>query len=513
MVNEIIPNQMPSDDKTQDSLKTAAKAWRLPYWDWAANNEVPLLAQDQEIEVFTKFGTAKIKNALYQYNLPQGKTFGTMGPASNQTYTLVSADGVPASISDRGQWELPVATGRCPPTFGSNATAFQAGTVDNGQVAKNIRNHEWYSKTEDDPTLRESVYRLLTYDVPYEVFATTNMDPSDVEPLGYLNCEYIHNNVHNWVGGAAGQMGDVPVAAYDPIFFLHHCNIDRLYAIWQTLYPQKWFRATKVLKDNGTWSIPTDNPDTQCTQLAPFRPNNSGTYYTPDTVREWMQFGYSYPELQPWKYKTTEDYLLSINTDIAKLYRATADHISDSYEIGTDKDIVHYDHVINIRYGKYDLGGLPYIIKLYLRRQGSDHEDESTTRPTQSPLHPIPTSTHSTPPDLVQPPSLDGTAFIGSVYNFSTATGPQGTNTRCANCAAQQAKETLSTAQIPITSFLVKIAGERSWAPDTMIPVAGDGEDKMVEYLDGGLTWKVFKKGGEEVPLDLLPNLRTIYYL
>ncbi|EMR68281.1 putative tyrosinase precursor protein [Eutypa lata UCREL1] len=322
MVNEIIPNQMPSDDKTQDSLKTAAKAWRLPYWDWAANNEVPLLAQDQEIEVFTKFGTAKIKNALYQYNLPQGKTFGTMGPASNQTYTLVSADGVPAS------------------------------TVDNGQVAKNIRNHEWYSTTEDDPTLRESVYRLLTYDVPYEVFATTNMDPSDVEPLGYLNCEYIHNNVHNWVGGAAGQMGDVPVAAYDPIFFLHHCNIDRLYAIWQTLYPQKWFRATKVLKDNGTWSIPTDNPDTQCTQLAPFRPNNSGTYYTPDTVREWMQFGYSYPELQPWKYKTTEDYLLSINTDIAKLYRATADHISDSYEIGTDKDIVHYDHVINIRYGK-----------------------------------------------------------------------------------------------------------------------------------------------------------------
>lgn len=126
------------------------------------------------------------------------------------------------SYWQRGQWELPVATGRCPPTFGSNATAFQAGTVDNGQVAKNIRNHEWYSTTEDDPTLRESVYRLLTYDVPYEVFATTNMDPGDVEPLGYLNCEYIHNNVHNWVGGAAGQMGDVPVAAYDPIFFLHH---------------------------------------------------------------------------------------------------------------------------------------------------------------------------------------------------------------------------------------------------------------------------------------------------
>lgn len=100
MVNEIIPNQMPTDETTQDSLKAAAKAWRLPYWDWAVNNEVPLLAQDQEIEVSTRFGTAKIKNALYQYNLPQGKTFGTMGPASNQTYALISADGVPASISN-----------------------------------------------------------------------------------------------------------------------------------------------------------------------------------------------------------------------------------------------------------------------------------------------------------------------------------------------------------------------------------------------------------------------------
>jgi tyrosinase len=496
MVNEIIPNQMATDK--QDSLKAAAKAWRLPYWDWAVNNEVPLLAQNESIEVSTKLGTAKIKNPLYQYDLPKGKTFGTMGPASNQTYVLISADGVP--------WELPAATGRCPPTFSSDATAFQAGTVNNAQVAENIRNHDWYSKTSDDPTLKESVYRLLTYDVDYEVFATTNMDPSDADPLGYLNCEYIHNNVHNWVGGDAGQMGDVPVAAYDPIFFLHHCNIDRLYAIWQTLYPKKWFRPAKILRDNGTWSIPTGRPDTQCTQLAPFRPNVSGTYYTPDTVRDWMQFGYSYPELQPWNYKTTEDYLLSVYTAIAKLYRVTANSILDSFPKSQDawgglvrnhpdlgKDIiVHHDYVINVRYGKYDLGGLPYKIRLYLRRQYS---------PRQGPI-----PTRSTPLDLIPPPSLDETSFIGSVYNFSTATGPQGTNTNCPNCAVQQAKETLSTAQIPITSLLVKVAEGDSWSVDTIAP---EGENGMVKFLEGRLTWKVFKKGGEEVPLTSLPNLRV----
>jgi hypothetical protein len=97
MVNEIIPKQMPTDK--HESLLDAAKAWRLPYWDWAANNEVPLLAQNEHIEVYTASGTGTINNPLYRYDLPKGKTFGTMGPASNQTYVLTSADGFPAGIS------------------------------------------------------------------------------------------------------------------------------------------------------------------------------------------------------------------------------------------------------------------------------------------------------------------------------------------------------------------------------------------------------------------------------
>lgn len=40
----------------------------------------------------------------------------------------------------------------------------------------------------------------------------------------------MHNRVHVWVGG---QMNDVPRSPNDPVFFLHHCNVDRLWAIWQ----------------------------------------------------------------------------------------------------------------------------------------------------------------------------------------------------------------------------------------------------------------------------------------
>jgi tyrosinase len=42
-----------------------------------------------------------------------------------------------------------------------------------------------------------------------------------------------HNYIHMWVGG---DMGVVSTAAYDPIFYAHHCNIDRIWAIWQTIH-------------------------------------------------------------------------------------------------------------------------------------------------------------------------------------------------------------------------------------------------------------------------------------
>jgi tyrosinase len=70
----------------------------------------------------------------------------------------------------------------------------------------------------------------------------TNLFPSDAtyaEPpssvysafgfAGRLECQP-HDNVHDNVGGL---MSNIPVAAGDPIFFVHHCQIDRLWAAWQ----------------------------------------------------------------------------------------------------------------------------------------------------------------------------------------------------------------------------------------------------------------------------------------
>src|SRR5262245_8447908 len=41
-----------------------------------------------------------------------------------------------------------------------------------------------------------------------------------------------HNFVHRWVGGAKGSNMVRTYSPMDPIFWMHHCNIDRLYSNW-----------------------------------------------------------------------------------------------------------------------------------------------------------------------------------------------------------------------------------------------------------------------------------------
>jgi tyrosinase len=45
--------------------------------------------------------------------------------------------------------------------------------------------------------------------------------------------EVIHNPGHMWVGGSMMDMS----SPNDPVFWLHHCNIDRLWADWQCKHP------------------------------------------------------------------------------------------------------------------------------------------------------------------------------------------------------------------------------------------------------------------------------------
>jgi len=48
----------------------------------------------------------------------------------------------------------------------------------------------------------------------------------------YVPLETPHNQLHDVIGGQGGVMSDVSIAAFDPVFWLHHCNMDRHYYTW-----------------------------------------------------------------------------------------------------------------------------------------------------------------------------------------------------------------------------------------------------------------------------------------
>ena len=51
---------------------------------------------------------------------------------------------------------------------------------------------------------------------------------------------FIHNPPHVWVGG---EMAGI-ASPHDPVFYLHHCWIDKLWAMWQLAHPGAPFVAS-----------------------------------------------------------------------------------------------------------------------------------------------------------------------------------------------------------------------------------------------------------------------------
>ena len=75
-----------------------------------------------------------------------------------------------------------------------------------------------------------AVLNVLNFDSPGWNISSTNSFRNRLEgwsPYG------LHNKVHNWVGGSMISS----TSPNDPIFFLHHANIDRIWCQWQETNP------------------------------------------------------------------------------------------------------------------------------------------------------------------------------------------------------------------------------------------------------------------------------------
>lgn len=161
----------------------------IPYWDWTQDTAAPANSPVWDADLMGGNGDPSDGNLVKTGSFAVGQ------------WTIVDNNGNPAGGLKR--------------QFGQ-----QAGTVPN--------------QTQVNAALSETPYDRTNW--------STSSSPSYRNRLeGFLSGGgQLHNQVHRWVGR---DMLTNP-SPNDPVFFLHHANIDRIWALWQTNNPSQGYLPT-----------------------------------------------------------------------------------------------------------------------------------------------------------------------------------------------------------------------------------------------------------------------------
>lgn len=239
----------------RSAYQTAASTLRLPYWDWAKTGTVPSSIASQQINVTnpTTGRPMTIPNPLYSHTLVSGASLGgstSVGPGRT-TYRKSS--------------------------YQSDMQSVGASLKSNTALLFNTGNVCWNR------------------------FATYNTDEQKSCSGNTVNAlEAIHNTIHNTVGGT---MASLDTSAFDPIFWLHHANVDRIGAIWQAINPN-----TKIVNTQASGSTYVAGPGVrgESFQFLPFRTVNGNTnWWIASQAYDVRSTGYTYPEIYDQPSSTT----------------------------------------------------------------------------------------------------------------------------------------------------------------------------------------------------------------
>ncbi|KAJ3553309.1 hypothetical protein NM688_g3683 [Phlebia brevispora] len=271
----------------QAQWNDAATKLRFPYWDWSATSVqttgLPAIFETPSVDVRGPGGTKiTLDNPIRTYNfnpIPDGATNEDIAGMQvnfqdwTRTYRWATNQG---DQTDDNVQEL--------------NKALEDGV--------DIQDVDFTS----DAKIRQKLGRIFSFpqSAPQELWSTywdyfSNTSPQSAAPPDAATIAPIeepHNWVHLTIGGD-GDMAFNDLAGFDPIFYFHHCNVDRLYALWEYVYPDYWLgqgyyddsgNLVQYVDPAGTYQEVAGTPLTESSPLAPFRKSDS-EYWTSADVR------------------------------------------------------------------------------------------------------------------------------------------------------------------------------------------------------------------------------------
>ncbi|KAF8453105.1 hypothetical protein BGX38DRAFT_1329258 [Terfezia claveryi] len=308
-----------TDSGELNKWKTAAETWRLPYWDFAlrrSNNRVN--GKD-----FCCIPNAALNEFLDSSNEPN-PFYAFVFPGEGSGLPDLTDRDFPMSIQRR--------TVRHAPAYdASNSEIVQAwerGTSDMNSLKSFFR--------DESITWRTDLIDLMISNISYEGL----IDGTPNSEVPTLNA--VHGSVHDNTGGYIkndsnkknGNMAIVPAAGFDPIFFLWHCNVDRIGAMWQAA--------------NNSWM----DDESNVKKLIPFRysPNE---FWTSKHCRYPNNMGYTYPDL------TLITNRRSLIQTVINLYSEPQEVPAAGPGLGVD------EYVVTAKYETHEVG--PFYLKISLK--------------------------------------------------------------------------------------------------------------------------------------------------
>jgi polyphenol oxidase len=174
----------------------------LPYWDWIVHKEIP------NTKMRAASGTP---SPLFGYDLTKEN--------------MVKSDGL--GFDNLALWD------------GYRKPSLAQPTMD----PSNERSLDSKEHIEETILFMSPEYVRFLLKLDFEGFAGKAVPPEAPIPqndgMGLLE-QNPHNLGHDWVGSRLGknrEMGTLRYAASDPIFFMHHANIDRIWSWYQGVQP------------------------------------------------------------------------------------------------------------------------------------------------------------------------------------------------------------------------------------------------------------------------------------